>query len=112
MTTERMLKPSPRHPITMEPLGQQEIIRVTGKNIADSTRAILLREASYPPAIYIPREDGDRSQLERRLRVVFPRPFGRCSLRQCRLDYEGPTRPWRQSKDHLAFYPDRAEVIP
>jgi uncharacterized protein (DUF427 family) len=33
--------------------------------IANSKDALILREASYPPVIYIPRKDADMSRLER-----------------------------------------------
>jgi uncharacterized protein (DUF427 family) len=41
--------------------------------IANSKDALILREASYPPVIYIPRKDADMSRLERSEHTRSPR---------------------------------------
>lgn len=40
-------------------------VKVGGRIVAQSDDALLLREASYPPEIYIPREDAKMEPLER-----------------------------------------------
>src|SRR5947209_3846458 len=57
-------QPGPDHPITIEPNPTRVVVTVTGHTIADTTRALTLREAGYRPVQYIPLADVDRSQLE------------------------------------------------
>src|ERR1700753_2445274 len=65
MSDRRQLKPGPNHPITIEPLQKEVVVRVGDKLIARSVGALVLREANYPPVIYIPRGDADMTLLER-----------------------------------------------
>ena len=60
-----MKTPDASHPITIA--AAKHRVRVThgGKVIADSRRALALKEASYPVVHYIPREDVDFSALTR-----------------------------------------------
>ena len=64
MTTTREPKiPGPEHPITIEPAGVRVVARVGAQIVADTTRALTMREASYPPVHYIPLEDVDQTLL-------------------------------------------------
>ena len=49
MGTREPRIPGPDHPITIEPTTARVVARVGGTVVADSTRALTLREASYPP---------------------------------------------------------------
>jgi uncharacterized protein (DUF427 family) len=49
--------PGPDHPITVEPAASRVVVRSGGKVIADTTAALTLREADYPPVLYIPLAD-------------------------------------------------------
>ena len=49
--------PGPGHPITIEANSSRVVVTVGGKVIADTSDALTLREASYPPDQYIPRRD-------------------------------------------------------
>ncbi len=51
------LQPSPDHPITVEQSTEKVIVSVGGRTIATTDRALVLREASYPPVYYVPQED-------------------------------------------------------
>jgi uncharacterized protein (DUF427 family) len=51
--------PDASHPITIEPTGARVTARVNGVVVADTTAALTLREASYPPVQYIPLADVD-----------------------------------------------------
>jgi len=53
------------HPITIEPNPNRVRVLFDGRVVADTTRALTLREASLPAVQYIPREDADMSLLER-----------------------------------------------
>jgi uncharacterized protein (DUF427 family) len=63
---ERTAKtPGPDHPITVEPTGSRVVVRAGGRVVADTTRALTLRESTYPPVQYIPLEDVEPSALTR-----------------------------------------------
>ena len=58
MTDARPHKtPGPDHPITMERSSAQVVVRCGSAVIAETDRALEMREASYPPVLYIPLED-------------------------------------------------------
>ena len=64
--TEKPIKiPGPDHPITIEPNPKCVVVTLGGKEIANTTAALTLREANYPAVQYIPRADVDMSLLER-----------------------------------------------
>ena len=54
MTTREPKIPGPDHPITIEATGVRVVARVGTHVVADTTRALTLREADYPPVQYIP----------------------------------------------------------
>ena len=59
-TSARPVKtPGPDHPITVEPHPRRVVVKAAGKVVADTRRALALREAAYPAVLYIPREDAD-----------------------------------------------------
>jgi uncharacterized protein (DUF427 family) len=60
-----MKLPDASHPITIAPAAHRVRITHGGRVIADTRRALALREASYPVVHYIPREDVDMSALSR-----------------------------------------------
>ena len=53
------------HPITIEPIHERVRVIWHGRTIGDSKSALELREANYPPVVYVPRADMDMSALER-----------------------------------------------
>jgi uncharacterized protein (DUF427 family) len=55
--------PDASHPITIEPTGARVTVRVNGVVVADTTAALTLREASYPPVQYIPLADVDPAAI-------------------------------------------------
>ncbi|MEU8489342.1 DUF427 domain-containing protein [Streptomyces sp. NPDC048641] len=63
MTTHEPKIPGPDHPITIEPTGGRVVARIGSQVVADTTRALTLREAGYPPIQYIPLDDVDQSLL-------------------------------------------------
>ncbi|WP_268800479.1 DUF427 domain-containing protein [Pseudomonas huanghezhanensis] len=52
-----MKTPGPDHPITITPLNREVSVLFNGTLVAKSSNALQLNEASYPPAIYLPRSD-------------------------------------------------------
>ena len=65
MSDERHhLAPGLGHPLTVAPSGKQVSVRLGGEVIAETDRALELREASYPAVFYIPIEDVRDGVLE------------------------------------------------
>ena len=116
-----MRKPGPDHPITIEPNPNRVVVRFNGHTVADTTRALTLREASYPPVQYVPREDTDMALLKRTERSTRCPYKGDASYYSVKVDgktagdavwsYEEPYPAVAAIKGHLAFYPDRVDVI-
>lgn len=48
-----MKVPGPDHPITITPNPKRVRVSVAGQTIADTTRALTLKEATYPAVHYI-----------------------------------------------------------
>jgi uncharacterized protein (DUF427 family) len=121
MADERMKVPGPDHPITVGPEPARILVYVAGRVIADTRAARTLREASYPPVRYIPREDVDMSFLERTDRAThcpykgeaayYSVPVGGERAANAAWTYEAPYEAVAVIKDHLAFYPDRVDAI-
>lgn len=55
--TRPRLEPGPTHAITIEPHPSHVTVHAGDALIAETDRAIELREAGYPPVLYIPIED-------------------------------------------------------
>src|SRR5262249_45560833 len=54
-----MKVPGPAHPITLTAAPSRYQVLYAGHVIVDSRNAVLLKEASYKPVLYFPREDAD-----------------------------------------------------
>src|SRR5258708_8768677 len=63
MTDKPVKIPGPDHPISIEADPSRIMVKVGGVIIADTSAALTLREASYPPVQYIPRPDVDMAAL-------------------------------------------------
>jgi uncharacterized protein (DUF427 family) len=119
--TKPVLQPGPNHPITIEPLGRRVTVVVAGQTVAESDRALLLREAAYAPVFYIPRQDARMDLLERSDHSsycpykgnasYFSIPAGGPRSVDAVWTYEAPYDAVGGIKDHLAFYPDRVDAI-
>jgi uncharacterized protein (DUF427 family) len=113
--------PGPDHPITIEPTSGRVTVTVAGRVVADSRRALTLREASYPGVQYIPREDADMSLLARTDHATYCPYKGECSYYSIPLggeratdavwSYEAPHDAVAAIAGHLAFYPDRVDKL-
>lgn len=121
MAEKSILKPGPDHPIAIEPSRARVVVKVAGRVVADSRRALTLREATYPGVFYVPREDADMSLLERTDRRTYCPYKGDCAYYSIPAGgprsvnavwtYEEPYPAVASIKDHLAFYPDRVDSI-
>ena len=63
--TRPRLTPGPDHPITVERWPGHVVVRSGSVVIAETDRALELREASYPPVFYVPLDDVDQRHLRR-----------------------------------------------
>jgi uncharacterized protein (DUF427 family) len=113
--------PGPDHPITIEASDSHVVVRMANVEIVNSRKALLLREAQYPPVLYIPREDANMALLEKTNHSTYCPYKGDCSYYSIPVGgsksinaiwtYEDPYAAVAQIKGHLAFYRDRVDSI-
>jgi uncharacterized protein (DUF427 family) len=92
-----------------------------GRTIGETTRALELTEAGYPPVAYIPREDVEMALLKRSTRVTscpykgeanyFSIADGYDRDDDAVWTYESPPAPVGEIAGHLAFYPNAADIV-
>jgi uncharacterized protein (DUF427 family) len=121
MTDKPIKIPGPDHPITVTPSTARIVVMVAGKVIADTTAALTLQEANYPPVQYIPRTDVDMTAVERTDHGSYCPYKGEASYYSVTAGgersvnaiwtYEAPYEAVAGIKDHIAFYPDRVDSI-
>jgi uncharacterized protein (DUF427 family) len=121
MTTPEAKIPGPDHPITIEPTGVRVVAWVGADVIAETTRALTLREADYPAVQYIPLEDVDQTLLAANDTQTYCPYKGDASYYSLTLaggELTGALWSYREPYDavadiagHVAFYTDRVEVI-
>lgn len=120
MTRRAVLTPDTDHPITIERHPDRVQVRARGTLIADTTAALTLREANYPPVQYIPRADVDMAQLRRSDHSTYCPYKGDAAYfdvvalgergRNAVWTYEHPYPTVAEIAGHLAFYSDRVEI--
>ena len=113
--------PNSQHPIAIERSGSRVLVTVAGRVVADTTRALTLRESDYSPVLYVPREDVDMSLLQRSDNQSYCPYKGDAAYYSIALGggrgenavwtYEAPYDAVAEIKEHLAFYPDRVDSI-
>jgi uncharacterized protein (DUF427 family) len=116
-----MKVPGPDHPITIEENATRVRVLFSGKVVADTTRALALREASYPAVYYIPRTDADMGLLKATSHSTHCPYKGDASYFTINADgrnadnavwsYEQPFPAVAEIKEYLAFYPNRVDAI-
>lgn len=116
-----MKLPGPDHPITITPSKSRVRVRVGGEIVADTTKALSLKEASYPAVLYIPRADA-RMDLFTKTDNATNCPYkgdasyysvaaGGKTAANAAWSYETPYPAMAEIKDYLAFYPNRVDGI-
>ena len=113
--------PGPDHPITIERNPNRIVVSVAGRTIADTRAALTLREASYPPVLYVPREDVEMALLVRTDHATYCPYKGDCSYYSIPAagdrsinavwTYETPYPAVAEIAGYLAFYPGRVDKI-
>jgi uncharacterized protein (DUF427 family) len=116
-----MKEPGPDHPITIAPTKGRVRVVLGGTIVAESTRALTLTEASYPPVQYVPREDAQMDLFVPSAHTThcpykgdaayFSLTAGGLAKRDAVWSYEKPFPAVAQIAGHLAFYPDRVDAI-
>ena len=112
--------PGPDHPITVSANPSRIQVLYNGHVIADTRRALTLKEATYKPAIYFPREDVEMAFLSRSEHSTYCPYKGQASYYSIRMDgrlaenavwtYEAPYPAMETIRDLLAFYPNQVEI--
>lgn len=115
-----MKLPGPDHPITIAPNPKRVRVSVGGVVIAETARALTLKEASYPAVQYVPRSDVNIALLERTQCVTHCPYKGDANYFSIRANgvmlensiwtYENPFPAMADIAGHLAFYPDKVTI--
>ena len=116
-----MKLPGPDHPITVTPNAKRVRVTFAGVTIADTTRALTLKESTYPAVQYIPREDA-RMDLLRKTTHHTACPYkgdasyftiaaGGKMAENAVWSYEQPFPAMKDIAGYLAFYPNKVDRI-
>jgi uncharacterized protein (DUF427 family) len=118
--TKQVLIPGPDHPITVEPNPGRVTVTAAGRTIADTGRALVLQEASYPAVQYVPIEDVETSVLAESDHATYCPFKGDASYYDLRVDgvvaenavwtYREPYDAVAGIRGHVAFYPNKVTV--
>ena len=116
-----MKEPGPDHPIAIAPNPHRIRVVLGGVIVAETTRALTLREAGLPPVQYIPRDDTAWDLYERTSHVThcpykgdasyYSLTAGGVERANAAWSYEAPSPAVAQIKDHIAFYPNKVDAI-
>jgi uncharacterized protein (DUF427 family) len=119
--TEKLeLIPDSSHPITITPTDGRVVVTRNGRTIADTTRALTLRESTYPAVQYIPFADVDPALLARTDHATYC-PFkgdagyyslvlGDDRVENAVWTYPAPYDSVSEIAGHVAFYPNNVEI--
>ena len=122
MTDTRVHKtPGPDHPITLERSPCHVVVRSGSIVIAETHRALEMREASYPTVLYVPLDDVDQRYIRASEHNTWCPYKGEASYydvvggERDDLDdavwyYDDPFPAVAEIKGHVAFYPDRVTI--
>lgn len=116
-----MKLPGPNHPITITKNDKRVRVTFAGRIIADTSRALTLKEARYKPVFYIPCADAHMSLLKHTDHHTHCPYKGSASYFSIITDdrsaenavwsYEKPFPAVGEIKEYLAFYPNRVDAI-
>ncbi len=116
-----MSAPGHAHAITIEKNPNRITVMFNGTVLADTQRALILKEGPLPPVNYIPREDVQMSCLERTDHSTHCPFKGDASYFSVNVNgktaenavwtYEAPIDSVAQIKDYVVFYPEKMDAI-
>jgi uncharacterized protein (DUF427 family) len=121
MSDRPVLEPTSAHPITVEPTGQHVSVRVNGELVAETDEALTLQESTYPAVQYIPLRDVVAERLKPSDTETYCPYKGDASYYHVVTEagatvddviwtYREPYPAVRQIAEHVAFYPNKAEI--
>jgi len=109
------------HKITISKAPEKITVKWRGHTVAETTAALRLQEASYPAVLYIPRPDANMAYFERTTRETTCPFKGIANYFTLTGDagtddnsvwtYENPKSGVAEIAGHLAFYPDKVEIV-
>jgi len=112
--------PGPDHPITIAPAKGRVTVRFQGETVAETDAALELKEASYPPVLYIPRGDIARDHFASSSHQTYCPYKGDASYfslvagdkraENAVWSYETPYESVAEIAGHVAFYPDKVTI--
>lgn len=112
--------PGPDHPITIVPYKGRVVVRLGKTVVADSERALELKEATYKPVLYIPRVDAKFEHYEPSNRQTHCPYKGDASYFHLKASdghaenavwsYETPFPAMQSITGYVAFYPDKVSI--
>jgi uncharacterized protein (DUF427 family) len=103
-----MAEPGSDHPITITPNPNRVRVVLGGVIVAETTRALTLKEADLPPVQYIPREDVRMDLFDRTHHASHCPHKGDATYA---WSYEQPYPAAEPIRDCLAFYPSKVDAI-
>ena len=116
-----MADPASDHPIEIRTEPRCVRVLAGGQIIAETKRALSLREASYPAVLYIPREDAQMALFTHTDNATHCPYKGDASYYTIKVgdraaenaiwSYETPFPAMKEIEGHLAFYPNRVDAI-
>jgi uncharacterized protein (DUF427 family) len=120
MSASAPLIPGPDHPITIETSSAHVVVKAGDSVVADSSNALTLHEANYPPVYYVPLADVDSELLESSDTTSYCPYKGEASYYSVRTGdgvvedaiwfYDDPYDAVSEIAGHVAFYPDRVQI--
>jgi uncharacterized protein (DUF427 family) len=115
-----MKLPGPDHPITIEPYRGRVVVRFGDAIVADTESALELKEANYPPVLYVPRSDAKIAHYERTAHSTwcpykgdacyFTLVDGPHRAENAVWSYEDPFPAMKEIANHVAFYRDKVTI--
>jgi len=112
--------PGPDHPITIEPHPGRVVVRLGDRIVADTTDALELHEAGYPPVLYLPLADLDDASITdsdttswcpyKGTASYYSIDTGDGLVEDAIWYYPEPHDAVSQIAGHAAFYPDRVRI--
>jgi uncharacterized protein (DUF427 family) len=120
MTEKKVLVPGPDHPITIAPASTTVTVRFGGRVIAETDRALVLQEASYPAVHYLPLDAVAADVLRPSTHETYC-PFkgdasyfsltdGDAVAEDAVWTYVTPYDAVAEIAGHVAFYPQHVEI--
>ncbi|MXG91605.1 DUF427 domain-containing protein [Nocardioides flavescens] len=120
MSQREVLIPDASHPITVTATEGRVTVFRGERKIADTTQALTLAEASYPPVQYVPLADVDSAVLQPSDHASYCPFKGEASYYSLDVDgdraddavwtYEAPYDAVADIAGHVAFYPDQVRI--